>query len=330
MITSEEIREKVGLMPIPGSVQNLEQANLIRKVDLKEDQISIELSNAALAPEMQEFLKAQISANIEKFSGSGNIEINFIDALPKDLNQVKNVIMVMSGKGGVGKSTVASLMAVSLKRQGKAVGILDADITGPSIPRMFGVTERPAGSQNGILPVFSKTGIEIISVNLFLPSEEEAVIWRGPLIGGAIRQFWEEVLWGKLDYLIVDLPPGTADAPLSVMQILPITGVVIVFTPQSLTAMIVKKAVKMAQQMQKPVIGLVENMSYLYIPELKKKMELFGESHSREMEIASGAPLLAQLPIDPELVKLCDTGNIETYNSPDVARLGDGIIKSAK
>jgi Mrp family chromosome partitioning ATPase len=330
MHTSEEIREKVGAMLIPGSVQNLEQANLIRKVDIKEDQISIELSNAALAPEMQEFLKAQISANIEKFSGSGNIEIKFSAALPKDLNQVRNIIMVMSGKGGVGKSTVASLMAVALKKKGKSVGILDADITGPSIPRMFGVNERPAGSENGILPVFSKMGIEIISVNLFLPSEEEAVIWRGPLIGGAIRQFWEEVLWGKLDFLIVDLPPGTADAPLSVMQILPITGVVIVFTPQSLTAMIVKKAVKMAQQMQKPVIGLVENMSYLYIPELKKKMELFGKSHSHEMEIASGAPLLAQLPIDPDLVQLCDTGNIESYNSAEVDKLGESIIKTAK
>ncbi len=169
-----------------------------------------------------------------------------------------------------------------------------------------------------------------MSINLFLPSEDDAVIWRGPLIGRAITQFWEEVLWGKLDYLIVDLPPGTADAPLTVMQTLPITGIIIVFTPQDLTAMVVRKAVNMVRQMSKPILGVVENMSYLYVPEIDKKIELFGRSRGEEMAKAAHAPLLGQLPIDPELAKLCDEGNIERYNSDIMTRLGESISQAAK
>ena len=234
----------------------------------------------------------------------------------------------MSGKGGVGKSLVASLTAVALKRQGHEVGILDADITGPSIPKMFGINARPAGSDSGILPVSSKSGIAVMSINLLLPSEDDAVIWRGPLIGRAITQFWEEVLWGKLDYLIVDLPPGTADAPLTVMQTLPVSGVLIVFTPQDLTTMIVRKAVRMAQQMGKPILGVIENMSYLYVPEIDKKVELFGRSRGEEMAHAAAAPLLGQLPIDPELAKLCDEGNIERYDVEVVGRLGESLSQA--
>jgi hydrogenase maturation protease len=238
----------------------------------------------------------------------------------------------MSGKGGVGKSLVASLTAVALKRQGYEVGILDADITGPSIPKMFGITARPAGSDSGILPVLSKSGIEVMSINLLLPSEDDAVIWRGPLIGRAITQFWEEVLWGKLDYLIVDLPPGTADAPLTVMQSLPISGIIIVFTPQALTTMVVRKAINMARQMGKPILGVVENMSYLYMPEIDRKIELFGKSRGEEMAKAAHAPLLGQLPIDPALAKLCDEGNIERYDAEIIAKLGESLsqVTSAK
>jgi len=181
---------------------------------------------------------------------------------------------------------------------------------------MFGLDAPPSGNENGILPVTTASGIEAISINLLLPSEDDAVIWRGPLIGGAIKQFGEEVLWGNLDYLIIDLPPGTADAPFTVLQTFPISGIIIVFTPQELTAMIVRKAVKMAQQMQKPVIGVVENMAYLYVPEIDKKMEIFGKSRGQEMADAAGAPLLAQVPIDPNLAKLCDAGEIEKYDSP--------------
>jgi hydrogenase maturation protease len=234
----------------------------------------------------------------------------------------------MSGKGGVGKSLVTSLTAVTLRRQGYEVGILDADITGPSIPKMFGLTTTPTGSDSGILPVTSRSGIEVMSINLLLPNEDDAVIWRGPLIGRAITQFWEEVLWGKLDYLIVDLPPGTADAPLTVMQTLPVSGVVIVFTPQDLTTMIVRKAVNMAKKMGKPILGVVENMSYLYVPEIGKRIELFGMSRGDEMAEYAQAPLLGKLPIDPALAALCDEGDIESYDSQIITHLGQALSQA--
>jgi hydrogenase maturation protease len=234
----------------------------------------------------------------------------------------------MSGKGGVGKSLVSGLTAIALRRKGYEVGILDADITGPSIPKMFDLTDHPAGNDSGLLPVTSKSGIEIMSINLFLPGEDEAVIWRGPLIGKAITQFWEDVLWGNLDYLIVDLPPGTADAPLTVMQTLPISGVIVVFTPQDLTSMIVRKAVNMARQMDKRILGVVENMSYLYVPEINKNIEIFGKSRAEEMSISANAPLIGRLPIDPALARLCDEGQIERYDSDIMTELGESIVRS--
>jgi len=252
------------------------------------------------------------------------------EAKAKELNNINNVIAIMSGKGGVGKSVVSALTAIALRKQGYSVGILDADITGPSIPKMFGITEKPGVVENGMRPVQSKTGIKIMSINLLLPNEDDAVIWRGPLIGQAIKQFWEEVVWGELDYLIIDLPPGTADAPLTVLQSLPITGIIIVFTPQDLTAMVVRKAINMAKHMKKPILGVVENMSYLYIPEIDRKMEIFGKSRSEEMAMTAGAPLLTQIPIDVELVKLSDKGEIEKYDSPAFNILKQNIAALAK
>lgn len=248
----------------------------------------------------------------------------------KELNRISNVIAVMSGKGGVGKSLVSGLTAIALRKQGYSVGILDADITGPSIPKMFGITDKPEVTENSMLPVQSKSGIEIMSINLLLPNEDDAVIWRGPLIGKAIKEFWEEVYWGNLDYLIVDLPPGTADAPLTVLQTLPVNGIIIVFTPQDLTTMVVRKAVNMAKIMKKTIIGVVENMSYLYIPEIDKKIEIFGQSKGEEMARAASAPLLAQIPIDPELVKLCDQGQIENYDSPAYNSLTQNLAQITK
>ncbi|OGO39130.1 MAG: DNA-binding protein [Chloroflexi bacterium RBG_16_57_8] len=252
---------------------------------------------------------------IKRISGVREVVVQYTDAKAKDLNRVDSVLAVMSGKGGVGKSLVSGLVAVALRRQGYEVGILDADITGPSIPRMFGLKVSPTGNESGLMPVTSKSGIEVMSINLLLPSEDEAVVWRGPLIARAITQFWEEVLWGKLDYLIVDLPPGTADAPLTVMQQIPISGLIVVSTPQDLTTMVVRKAVKMAREMDKQILGVVENMSYLYVPEIDKKIEIFGKSRGEEMAHAAGAPLLGKLPIDPELARLCDEGDIERYDS---------------
>jgi len=325
MIIKEQVIEGLEMVLVPGAMRSLVKMNLVRNVNIADGKVDITLASAALAPGTQEWLKEKIKDATGKLAGVSEVSVSFVDGKPKDLNEIDNVIAVMSGKGGVGKSLVASLAAVALTRCGYEVGILDADITGPSIPKMFGIVDRPGGNDTGILPVTSRSGIEIMSINLLLPSEDDAVIWRGPLIGRAITQFWEEVLWGKLDYLIVDLPPGTADAPLTVMQSLPISGVLIVFTPQDLTAMVVRKAVNMVRQMGKPILGVIENMSYLYVPEIDKKIELFGKSRGDEMAKAAHAPLLGQLPIDPELAKLCDEGNIERYDSEIMHQLGESL-----
>ena len=315
MPTEEEIRENLDKVIVPGAMRSLVKLNLVRQVTISDAKVDIRLASAALNPGAQDWLKAKVLDVTGKLDGVKKVEVSFVEVDPKELNEISHVIAVMSGKGGVGKSLVASLIGLSLARHGYEVGILDADITGPSIPRMFGITARPTGSDTGILPVLSRAGIEIMSINLLLPNEDDAVIWRGPLIGKTITQFWEEVLWGKLDYLIVDLPPGTADASLTVMQTLPITGVIIVFTPQDLVEMIVRKAINMTKKMGKSVLGVVENMSYLLLPDSGKRMELFGRSKGQEMAKVVEAPLLAQIPIDPEIARLCDEGEIERYDS---------------
>ncbi len=315
MPTPDAVKTVLDTVLVPGVMRSLVNLNLVRDVSVADGKVDVALATAALMKGTQEWLTGKVKEAVIKLDGVKEVNVSYVEIKPKELNSISNVIAIMSGKGGVGKSLIAGLSAIALRRQGYEVGILDADITGPSIPKMFGISGPPAMSENGILPVTSRSGIEVMSINLLLPAEDDAVIWRGPLIGHAITQFWEEVLWGKLDYLIVDLPPGTADAPLTVMQQLPISGIIIVFTPQDLTAMVVRKAVKMAGQMNKAVIGVVENMSYLYIPEIDKKMEIFGKSRGEEMSRAAGAPLLGQLPLDPELAKLCDEGNIERYSS---------------
>jgi Mrp family chromosome partitioning ATPase len=330
MATEEQVRESLEKVIVPGVMRSLNGLNLVRQVDISAQEVKIALASSALNDETQEMVGAKTREVVEKLPGVKKVKIEFIEAKTPELNQIGNIIAVMSGKGGVGKSLVASLAAVALKRQGYEVGILDADLTGPSIPKMFGITARPSGSETGILPVLSRSGIELMSINLLLPQEDDAVIWRGPLISNTIKQFWEGVLWGKLDYLIIDLPPGTADAPLTVMQSFPISGVIIVFTPQDLTTMIVRKAVNMAQKMGKPVLGVVENMSYLYIAEIDKRIELFGKSRGKEMAEAAKAPLLGQLPLDPELAKLCDQGDIERYDAEIMKSLGQSLPKAVK
>jgi len=239
---------------------------------------------------------------------------------------IKHVIAVMSGKGGVGKSLVAGLLAVGLKRRGFSVGVLDGDITGPSIPRMFGVREKPMSADGKTLvPPKSRGGIPIMSMNLILPSEEEAVIWRGPMVSGAIRQFFSDVQWGELDYLIVDLPPGTSDAPLTVMQALPVDGVVLVTTPQALATMVVTKAVKLVKQLGGDIIGVVENMAYVALPD-GKRLEVFGPSQGLKLVIASNAPLMAKLPIDPQIAHDADNGEIENYTSPEADELVENFM----
>jgi hybrid cluster-associated redox disulfide protein len=241
---------------------------------------------------------------------------------------IEHVVAIMSGKGGVGKSLVTGLLAVALRRRGFSVGILDADITGPSMARLFGVTARPfSGPDKKPHPPVTRTGIQLMSMNLILDDEAQAVVWRGPMVSGAIRQFYSDLEWGEVDYLLIDLPPGTSDAPLTVLQALPVSGVVLVSTPQGLATMIVSKAVKLVQQLAAPIIGLVENMSYFADPDTGKRYEIFGESKGVSLVVESGAPLLAQLPIDPSIASLCDAGRIEEYESADFDALAQNFIK---
>lgn len=232
---------------------------------------------------------------------------------PHELSNIKHVIGVVSGKGGVGKSLVTSLLAVTMQRAGYKVGILDADVTGPSIPQAFGVHEKAKGNELGILPVNSKTGIGLMSVNLLLPNETDPVVWRGPVISGTVKQFWTDVIWGDVDYMFVDMPPGTGDVPLTVFQSLPLDGIVIVTSPQDLVSMIVEKALKMARMMDVPVLGLVENMSYALCPDCGKKIDVFGESKSVAVSQKFGLPMLGQLPINPKLSAAVDAGLIELF-----------------
>lgn len=328
MITQEQIRESLNEVIVPGVMRSVCKLNLIRDIGINNGNIEVTLASAALDQTSHAWITKRVKENLRKLPETKGINVTFEEANPKDISSVKNIVAVMSGKGGVGKSLVTSLLAISLRRRGYEVGILDGDITGPSIPRMFGINQRPTGSETGIMPATSTSGIGIMSINLLLPNEDDAVIWRGPLIGKTITQFWEDVLWGQLDYLFVDLPPGTADAPLTVMQSLPVTGVVIAFTPQELAAMVVRKAVQMTRQMKTPIIGVVENMSYFTLPDSGKQIELFGKSKARQMADSAQAPLLAQFPIDPQLAQLCDDGYIERYYSEVLDNLADSFLQS--
>ena len=238
---------------------------------------------------------------------------------PNDMTHVKKLIGVVSGKGGVGKSLVTSMLAVLMSRQGYTAAVLDADMTGPSIPRAFGLHEQAQGTDIGIMPVITKTGIRVMSLNLLLEHDTDPVVWRGPVIAGAVKQFWEEVFWGELDVMVIDMPPGTGDVPLTVFQSIPLDGVVVVSTPQDLVGMIVRKAVNMASMMNIPVLGLVENMAYALCPDCGKKIELFGKSRIAEEAAQLGLPVLAQLPFDPTAAALCDAGLIETVDNPLMA-----------
>jgi len=330
MASEEQIRQSLEAVLVPAVKRSIVGMNLVREVTTTNKTVNVTLASTGLIPGAQDWIRNKVKEAIKKLPEVNEVNVEYIDAKAKELNQIGHIIAVMSGKGGVGKSLVSSLFAIALKRKGNEVGILDADITGPSIPKMFGINVPPGGNESGILPVPSKSGIEVMSINLLLPSEDDALIWRGPLIGKTIIQFGEEVLWGKLDYLIIDLPPGTADAALTVMQSFPISGVIIVFTPQDLVEMIVRKAVNMARKMEKRVLGVVENMSYLYLPELGKKIEIFGRSRGEEMASSANAPLLGQLPIDPELARLCDEGNIERYDSEVVSQLEQSLLQTIK
>lgn len=231
-------------------------------------------------------------------------------------SNVKHVIGIVSGKGGVGKSFVTASLANRMAQKGYKVGILDADITGPSIPKMYGVKGPAQAVDAGIYPIEAKNGIKVMSVNLLLPREDEPVIWRGPILANMVKQFWTDVVWGELDYLFVDMPPGTGDVPLTVFQSLPVDGIIIVTSPQELVGMIVAKAVNMAKKMNVPILGIVENMSYLECPDCGKHINVFGESHTEQVAEEYGLKLLAQIPIDPKIAQMVDGGQVEYIEMP--------------
>ncbi len=252
---------------------------------------------------------------------------NEFEVQPHELSNIKKVIGVVSGKGGVGKSMVTSLLSVAMNRRGYKTAILDADITGPSIPKAFGLKEKVKSNEMGLFPVKSSTGIDIMSINLLLANETDPVVWRGPIIAGTVKQFWADVIWNEVDYMFVDMPPGTGDVPLTVFQSLPIDGIIIVTSPQELVSMIVGKAVKMAQMMNIPILGLVENMSYFVCPDCDKKYQIFGESHIEEVAAKYDIHTYAKLPINPKLAAACDRGMIELYEGDWLDEIADLLEK---
>ena len=244
---------------------------------------------------------------------------------PNENSIIRNVIAVVSGKGGVGKSLVTSLLAVNTQRRDYRTAILDADLTGPSIPRAFGLKERLEGSEAGILPAVTKTGIQVVSLNLLLENETDPVVWRGPVIAGTVKQFWTDVVWNDVDYMYVDMPPGTGDVPLTVFQSLPVKGIVIVTSPQELVSMIVEKAVNMARLMNIPVLGIVENMSYFECPDCHKKHFIYGESRLEEIAARYGIPVVARIPIEPKLSAASDKGAIELFEGDWLDELTEAV-----
>jgi len=253
---------------------------------------------------------------------------NAIQKEPQNsLSDVKKVIAVMSGKGGVGKSLVTSMLAVELNRRGRKTAVLDADMTGPSIPKAFGIHSRAEGSEDGILPTVSKTGIKMMSLNLLLEHETDPVAWRGPVIAGTVLQFWKDVVWGDVDFMFVDMPPGTGDVPLTVFQSLPVDGIIVVTSPQDLVGMIVEKAVKMADLLKVPVIGMVENFSYYKCPDCGSIHSIFGESKAEETAASHGIKALSKLPINPKLAAAVDGGMIELFEQPEINPVAEAIDK---
>lgn len=242
---------------------------------------------------------------------------------PNEMSHIKKVIGVVSGKGGVGKSLVTSLLAVLAQRKGYKTAIMDADITGPSIPKAFGLHGHAEASEWGLFPVKTAAGIGVMSLNLLMKNETDPVVWRGPLISGAVKQFWTDVIWGDVDYMFIDMPPGTGDVALTVFQSIPVDGIVIVASPQELVGMIVEKAVNMAKMMDVPVLALVENMSYITCPDCGKEIHVFGESHIDEIAKKHGVETVARMPIDPALAAACDAGTIESFNGAWL----DGVLE---
>jgi Mrp family chromosome partitioning ATPase len=349
MVDKTQILEALKGVDDPELGKSLVELGMVDDVAVEDGRARLTLALTTLACPLRERIVDDARQAILALDGVQDVQVNLREMTPQEkeriwpkqqpqqrepgvaahLNHVERVLAVMSGKGGVGKSSVAAMLAVALRRQGKRVGVLDADITGPSIPKVFGLHEPPPMGPVGILPAETATGIRVMSINLLLPDEDEAVIWRGPLIGGAIRQFWGDVIWGDLDVLVVDLPPGTSDASLTVMQSIPLNGVVLVTSPQDLAGMVVRKAARMAWHLNVHIVGLVENMSYLVCPKCGERVDIFGPSQAMRTANQLGVPLLGQIPLDPELARRCDAGEIESYSLDPFETIAEAIVERA-
>ncbi len=354
MITEKQVMDALRQVMDPELRRNIVDLGMVRQVRIRGKHIKVTIALTVANCPLQDSIASDAAKAVAGLAEGLDVEIA-LTAMTEDekarlrevlqssrqqqpnfpagnLNRVKTVIAVMSGKGGVGKSTVAAMIAVGLRRNGLRVGVLDADITGPSIPKLFGVREAPATSPLGIMPPQTAGGIKLMSINLMLQNEADAVIWRGPMIASAINQFWSDVFWGDLDVLVVDMPPGTSDAALTVMQGLPVTGIVLVTSPQDLAEMVVRKAANMAGHLNIPLIGVVENMSYVTCPKCGERFELFGKGNSEEMANTFETRFLGKLGIDPEMARLGDAGQIEAYANGEFGPLVDvvgGVIAAA-
>ncbi len=343
MITQEDIRQALTKVMDPELGRSIVELGMVRNINLADGQVDVTLALTTMGCPLKNRIMDDIKSAIRGVDGGLIANVKLVEmteeekakafggmekkkGIAEPFNEIQRVIAVMSGKGGVGKSSVAALLATALSKSGQKVGVLDADITGPSIPRMFGL--KVAGmSPMGLLPATSSTGIKVMSINLLLREKTEAIIWRGPMISGAIQQFWGDVLWEELDTLVIDLPPGTSDATLTVMQSIPLNGVVLVTSPQDLAGMVVRKAASMAKDLNVPIIGLVENMSYVECPECGHEIHVFGFSHADEVAESLGVPLLGRIPLDPELAMRCDTGQVELYTGDVFEPIASKIVE---
>ena len=345
MPTEAEVMEALKKVIDPELGRSIVDLNMVRDLQIKPDGV-VAFTLALTVPScpLKDRMKGDAHAVLTALPGIRGVELTFgamtdeerkavfghgAPSLPKlnDFSRIGQTIAVMSDKGGVGKSLVTAALAVTLARQGKKVGILDADLTGPSIPKLFGLPSGGVrGSEMGILPANTRTGIRVMSTNLLVPEEDTAVVWRGPVVSGTIRQFYEQVLWGRLDVLLIDLPPGTSDANLTVVQNLPLNGAVLVTTPQALAALVVRKGVRMLQQLNVPILGVVENMSFYTCPDTGNLHEIFGPSHAAEVAQLAGTQVAARLPIRPEVAAQCDAGQVEDVSLPELEAFASQLV----
>ena len=342
MASIEEIKQALSGVMDPELGKNIVELGMVRDIQMDDGKVKILIALTISGCPLRDQIRDHAAQAVASLPGVTEVAVELTSMSDEErkkvmerppsqalgMNQLGRIVAILSGKGGVGKSSVTSLLATALQRQGLMVGVLDADITGPSIPRMFGITGPVSGLPFGILPVRSASGVRVISTNLMLPEEDTAVVWRGPVVSNTIKQFWTDVLWGRLDYLLVDLPPGTSDATLTVMEAIPLDGVVLVTMPQGLSSMVVRKTVHMSQGLKVPILGIIENMSYFISPETGTKFEIFGPSQTDKVIASANAPLLGRLPIDSLLTELADSGQIEKYEHPAYDALASAFLEA--